>query len=107
MSDFVPSFKKVTCIVYIVEILASIIMLAFVSYETGGDAGHYRTAINQLLSCGYGGVRLMSIPKSAKYLNCLFQPSFNSELVDRYHLPGKIPPSMLSDWKQHLTKGHF
>ena len=40
----------------IVEILASIIMFAFVSYETGGDAGHYRTAINQLLSCGYGGV---------------------------------------------------
>ena len=48
--------KFLTIIVYIVEILASIIMFAFVSYETGGDAGHYRTAINQLLSCGYGGV---------------------------------------------------
>ena len=48
--------KFLTVIVYIVEILASIIMFAFVSYETGGDAGHYRTAINQLLSCGYGGV---------------------------------------------------
>ena len=50
--------KVLTVIVYIVEILASIIMMAFVSYETGGYAGHYRTAINQLLSCGYGGVRL-------------------------------------------------
>ena len=50
--------KFLTVIVYIVEILASIIMFAFVKYETGGDAGHYRTAINQLLSCGYGGVRL-------------------------------------------------
>ena len=48
--------KFLTVIVYIVEILASIIMFAFVSYETGGDAGHYRTVINQLLSCGYGGV---------------------------------------------------
>ena len=50
--------KFLTVIVYIVEILASIIMFAFVSYETGGDAGHYRTAINQLLSCGYGGVSI-------------------------------------------------
>ena len=50
--------KVLTVVVYIVEILASTIMMAFVSYETGGYAGHYRTAINQLLSYGYGGVRL-------------------------------------------------
>ena len=50
--------KLLTVLVYIVNILASIIMLSFVSFETGGNAGHYRTAVNQLLSCGYGGVRL-------------------------------------------------
>ena len=49
--------KLLTILVYIVEIFASIIMLAFVSFERGGDAGHYRTTINQLLSCGYAGVR--------------------------------------------------
>ena len=48
--------KIFTVIVYIVEILASIVMLAFVAYETGGYAGHYRTVINQLLSCLYGAV---------------------------------------------------
>ena len=51
--------KCLTVIVYIVNIMASIVMLAFVSFETGGDAGHYRTAINQLLSYGYGAVRLL------------------------------------------------
>ena len=45
-------------IVYVVEVLASVIMLAFVAYETGGYAGHYRTVINQLLSCLYGAVML-------------------------------------------------
>ena len=50
--------KISTIIFYIVEVVASIIMLAFVAYETGGNAGHYRTLINQLLSCLYGGVRL-------------------------------------------------
>ena len=49
--------KLLTIMIYIVELLASVIMLAFVSYETGGDAGHYRTVINQLLSYGYAGVR--------------------------------------------------
>ena len=49
--------KLLTIVIYIVELLASFIMLAFVSYETGGDAGHYRTVINQLLSYGYAGVR--------------------------------------------------
>ena len=41
----------------LIEVLASIVLLFFVAYETGGDAGHYRTVINQLLSCFYGGVR--------------------------------------------------
>ena len=49
--------KISTIFVYIVEVLASIVMLAFVAYETGGLAGHYRTLINQLLSCLYGAVR--------------------------------------------------
>ena len=48
--------KLFTVIVYVVEVLASVIMLAFVAYETGGYAGHYRTVINQLLSCLYGAV---------------------------------------------------
>ena len=53
--------KLLTVLVYIVNTLASIIMLSFVSFETGGNAGHYRTVINQLLSCGYGGVSLFFI----------------------------------------------
>ena len=31
-------------------------MLIFVSYETKGLFGHYRTVVNQLLSFGYGAV---------------------------------------------------
>ena len=50
--------KLLTVIVYAVEIMASIIMLAFVVYETNGLAGHYRTLINQLLSYHYGAVRV-------------------------------------------------
>ena len=34
--------KLFTVIVYLVEIMSSIIMLAFVVYETNGLAGHYR-----------------------------------------------------------------
>ena len=49
--------KLFTVIVYAVEIISSIIMLAFVVYETNGLAGHYRTLINQLLSYHYGAVR--------------------------------------------------
>ena len=36
--------------------MASLVMLAFVAFETQGFAGHYRTLINQLLSYLYGGV---------------------------------------------------
>ena len=48
--------KLLTILVYFIEVVASIVMLAFVSYETQGLAGHYRTLINQLLSYLYGGV---------------------------------------------------
>ena len=49
--------KLLTIIIYIIELWASTIMLIFVSYETNGLFGHYRTVINQLLSFGYGAVR--------------------------------------------------
>ena len=48
--------KLLTILVYFIEVVASIVMLAFVSYEAQGLAGHYRTLINQLLSYLYGGV---------------------------------------------------
>ena len=49
--------KLLTIIIYLIELWASTIMLIFVSYETQGLFGHYRTIINQLLSFGYGAVR--------------------------------------------------
>ena len=49
--------KLLTIIIYIIELWASTIMLIFVSYETKGLFGHYRTVINQLLSFSYGAVR--------------------------------------------------
>ena len=49
--------KLLTIIIYLIEIWASTVMLIFVSYETKGLLGHYRTVINQLLSFGYGAVR--------------------------------------------------
>ena len=49
--------KLLTIIIYIIDLWASTIMLIFVSYETKGLFGHYRTVINQLLSFGYGAVR--------------------------------------------------
>ena len=48
--------KFITILVYGVEVMASIVMVAFVAFETQGFAGHYRTLINQLLSYLYGGV---------------------------------------------------
>ena len=50
--------KLITLLVYGVEVMASIVMVAFVAFETQGFAGHYRTLINQLLSYLYGGVRI-------------------------------------------------
>ena len=55
--DSIPLKKFLTLFVYLIEIISAIIMLVFVAYETGGYAGHYRTFINQLLSCLYGVVR--------------------------------------------------
>ena len=57
--------KLLTVFVYIVELITSIIMVAFVSYEAQGLAGHYRTLINQLLSCLYGMVILLSYLQEA------------------------------------------
>ena len=48
--------KLITILVYVVEVIASMVMVAFVAFETQGLAGHYRTLINQLLSYLYGGV---------------------------------------------------
>ena len=52
--------KCITVMVIVVEMSASVIIWAFVAFETRGYAGHYRTAINQLLSCLYGGVSKMN-----------------------------------------------
>ena len=53
--------KIMTVGVYFVEIVSSVIMLAFVAYETNGYAGHYRTLINQLLSHLYTAVSDLTI----------------------------------------------
>ena len=55
--------KCLTVMVMFVEISATAIIWAFVAFETRGYAGHYRTAINQLLSCLYGGVSKLIIPQ--------------------------------------------
>ena len=48
--------KVGTICIQAVDVITATIMLAFVAFETNGLAGHYRTLINQLLSCLYGGV---------------------------------------------------
>ena len=53
--------KLLTLLVYSIELVDSLIMMAFVVYETRGLAGHYRTLINQLLSYLYGGVSICEI----------------------------------------------
>ena len=50
--------KLLTIIIYLIEIWASTVMLIFVSYETKGLLGHYRTVINQLLSYAYASVSI-------------------------------------------------
>ena len=52
--------KLTTVLVYCVEVMASIVMVAFVAFETQGFAGHFRTLINQLLSYLYGGVSIQT-----------------------------------------------
>ena len=48
--------KLITIGVYLVQILSALVNIAFVTFETNGLAGHYRTLINQLLSYLYGAV---------------------------------------------------
>ena len=60
--------KLTTILVYGVEVMASIVMVGFVSFETQGLAGHYRTLINQLLSYLYGGVSI----QICHYLNLFY-----------------------------------
>ena len=49
--------KIATLIVYILEILSSLVIFAFIEFEK--HYGHYRTLINQLLSILYGVVSLL------------------------------------------------
>ena len=60
--------KLITILVYVVEVIASMVMVAFVAFETQGLAGHYRTLINQLLSYLYGGVSRYLIQSLLNYL---------------------------------------
>ena len=53
--------KIITILLYFVDVIASMIMISFVIFETKGLAGHYRTFINQLLSAHYGAVSTLSI----------------------------------------------
>ena len=57
------TLRLLTVIVYIIDVLASIPLLYFVAYETGGCAGHFRTVINQLLSFLYAAVRMIFLLK--------------------------------------------
>ena len=42
--------KLVLTFLYMIQLVGSVILLAFVAYESNGLASHYRTLINQLLS---------------------------------------------------------
>ena len=53
--DSIP-LKILASFFYSIEVIAAMIMFSFVHYERSGAAGSYRTVINQLLACGYGGV---------------------------------------------------
>ena len=64
--------KGITLLIYISEIISSVVMFAFVRYVKSGDAGSYRTFNNQLLAYLYGGVRL-SFYCNRKHLLVLFQ----------------------------------
>ena len=66
-----PILKGITLLIYISEIVSSLIMFAFVHYERSGDAGSYRTFNNQLLAYLHGGVRpnylqLMNVETDSK-----------------------------------------
>ena len=63
-----PILKGITLLIYISEIVSSLIMFAFVHYERSGDAGSYRTFNNQLLAYLHGGVR----PNYLRLMNVAF-----------------------------------
>ena len=48
--------KLITVVIYMIEVLSSLIMFSFVTYERKGCAGSYRSVINQLLAYFYGVV---------------------------------------------------
>ena len=48
--------KLITVVIYMIEVLSSLIMFSFVIYERSGCAGSYRSVINQLLAYFYGVV---------------------------------------------------
>ena len=74
VSDWIDPYDSIllklfTILVYIIEILASVVMFAFVKYETSGLAGHYRTLINQLLSYLYGVVSTLLMFTDKRQIN--------------------------------------
>ena len=54
-------------------VFSSLVMFAFVIYETRGLAGHYRTMMNQLLSYLYGAVSIF-------YISKMSFPNFQNEI---------------------------
>ena len=52
-----PILKGITLLIYVSEIISSLIMFAFVHFERSGDAGSYRSFNNQLLAYLGGGVQ--------------------------------------------------
>ena len=52
------SVELVATLAYLIELGSSIVLIAFVMFETSGLAGPYRTIINQLLSYLYSLVSL-------------------------------------------------
>ena len=69
--------KLMTILIYLFEVAASMVMLTFVSYETKGLFGHYRTVINQLLSYAYGAVSIEKFPINDECLSTLKIKSCN------------------------------
>ena len=51
-----PILKWITLLIYVSEIISSLIMFGLVHYERSEDAGSYRTFNNQLLAYLHGGV---------------------------------------------------
>ena len=78
-------------------------MLIFVSYETKGLFGHYRTVINQLLSFAYGAVRY-------EIIQYIF--NFNSDIKDwsiseTFSSLKKVMPHMQKSLTLQLFLQHF